>query len=296
MHRLAANSLSVFLVSLLSASVVVAEVSDHGGYSDRFKGGGDKIPPRCQIDIPRAATAAFQIRWHCTDDNSLEEEIRTELFMYKKGEEFSRTVVDFLGFPAAAWIDEKLLGVERFEDGLPVSFKLMARDRAGIAMLTPYFTIRTQDVSVSKCNLNVETEATESDGETTGTPALTVTVSNAAVTSSQFGDDGVRFSSTTATTADPCEIEEVCSDDKEVSFQGSISIDAEGVATGTVSVTPGEIAVEVSGTGTIADGVLGSLSVSNSVSADDDEETDGETTGGELQATTAPTVTLTCSN
>ncbi|MFN8392625.1 MAG: hypothetical protein U0136_20195 [Bdellovibrionota bacterium] len=250
-----------FAVSSLPRSAN-AETTDFGGYSERFKGGGDKIPPRCQIDVPTASTEPFFVKWNCTDDNADAQDIRTELWLYRNGAPTGELVANFLGFPASVKIDEGLLGVTEFRQGLPVSIKLLARDKAGITSISPAIVVRAQDNAVTTCSLNIETQATESTGATTGIPSLQVTASDAAVTVSQPSESQLGISSVGSVNADPCEISTVCFNDSLVSFSSSLSLSSDSKASGTVSIVPGSLIVNVSGTSSVNGTTLNQLSVS----------------------------------
>ncbi len=250
----------ILLAAAISAACVAgranADTTDFGGYSDRFKGAGDKIPPRCQIDLPTASTTPFFIKWNCTDDNADPQEIRTELWLYRNGAPTGELVANFLGFPASVQVHEGLLGVTNFREGLPISVKLLARDRAGITAISPSFVVRAQDNTVSTCSLTIDTEATESDGSTTGTPASNVNVSSANVTVTQPSDTTVAVSAAGSLLADPCDINSVCFDNSRLTFTSSLTFSpSDSTATGTVSVVPGSLVVNVNGT-TSSDGVM----------------------------------------
>ncbi len=247
----------VFLVpaaALFVAAYAVAETTDFGGFSERFKGGGDKIPPRCQIDLPTASTEPFFVKWNCTDDNAAPEEIRSELWVYRNGAPAGDLVANFLGFPASVHIDEGILGVANFTDGLPVGIKLLARDRAGITTISPLFTVRAQDNNVSTCSLSINKEGTEASGGTTGTPSESVDVGSANVNVTQSSASQVSVAAAGSLLASPCEIDSICHDDSRLTFTSNLTISGTS-ANGTVSVTPGNLVVNVTGSATV-DGVM----------------------------------------
>lgn len=235
-----------------------ADTTDFGGHPDKFKGAGDKIPPRCQIDIPRATTDPFFIQWNCTDDNADAQDIRSELWIFRKGAPAAVLLAPFLGFPASVRIDESVLQAASVADGLPASFRLVAIDRAGITSLSPILTVAAQDNSVDTCTLRVTTDATASTGSTTGSPELTVLLDDAAVNVNQLTNTSFRVASKTEAQADPCEIDVLCFDESNVRFESSLSTSDDDGATavkGTVSIIPGSLTVEVEGT-TELDGVI----------------------------------------
>jgi len=260
--------LSGLLMSLGYAFAAQAETTDFGGYSDRFKGGGDKIPPHCQIELPSASTEPFFVKWNCTDDNAAAEEVRTELWLYRNGAPAGELVANFLGFPASVFVDQGLLGVTEFRSGLPASIKLLARDRAGNTAISPLFTIRAQDNNVSTCALKIETASTESEGDTTGTPSSTVEVASAKVIVSQPSDSQVSVVSAGTLTGDPCEIRSVCFNSSHLTFTSSITLNGSNEASGTVSIIPGSLVVNVNGSTTVDGVMLKALDVSGDTKID----------------------------
>ena len=263
----------IFSISMIAAGVISslaahAETTDFGGYSERFKGGGDKIPPRWQIDVPSASTEPFFVKWNCTDDNADSQEIRTELWLYRAGAPTGELVANFLGFPASVLVNEGLLGVTTFRQGLPISLKLLARDRAGITTISPSITVRAQDNSLTTCDLNISTEGTESTGGTTGTPSSSVNVDDAKVNVTQPSETQLGVASAGSLLGDPCDIDSVCFDNSRLTFSSSLALNAEGDATGTVTIVPGNLVVNVTGSSSV-DGVnLQSLAVSGDTTID----------------------------
>ena len=85
---------------LTAPAIAYADTTDFGGYPERFKGAGDRIPPRCQIDLPRASAEPFFVKWNCTDDNAEPSDIRSEVWIYRKGAPTGALLQNFLGFPA----------------------------------------------------------------------------------------------------------------------------------------------------------------------------------------------------
>lgn len=257
-------SLGIALIAGIAGGVQVAsaETTDFGGFTEKFKGAGDKIPPRCQIDLPRASTDPFFVQWNCTDDNAEPGDIRTELWIYRKGAPAGSLLAPFLGFPASVRIDESVLQATTVAEGLPASFRLVAIDRAGITTLSPILTVAAQDNSVDTCTLRVTTEATSSDGSTTGSPELTVLLDDVAVNVNQLTNTTFRVASKQVAQADPCEIDSLCFNDSEVRFESSLELtDDEGTVSvsGTVTVIPGSLVVDVEGTTTVDGVVLKSL-------------------------------------
>lgn len=299
----------LYLSLLLSTGILVAvcaasaDVTDFGGEADRFKGNGDLEPPRCQLDVPRAATAPFFVKWNCADNYAPADEIRTELWIYKKGQEAPSLLANFLGFPASVQIDQGILGLtpeQDFTEGLPVSFRLVARDRAGVGTITVPVAVSSQDNSVTTCDLGILTEETESTGSTTGKPAMRVTVSNAVVATTQTTTSKFRVSTPTAVSADPCEIDPLCSDGERVTFVLSVVLDDENTvqtggsstgedtdedtdldedqtdtgsgsqnnATGALVVNPSTFSVDLTGSASIKDAVLTELNMNGEATVD----------------------------
>ncbi len=257
---------ALVLVAALAAAAPIstawAETSDFGGYSARFKGDGDKIPPECQIDLPRGSSEPFFVKWNCTDDNAEREEIRTQLWIFRKGAASGDLLKSFIGFPAAVKIDEAALGVANFTDGLPAQFRLVAEDRAGITAISPLLTVQIQDNSVDQCDLRVTAKATEATGGTTGLPESTVAVSDAAVQASQTSASNVSIVTTSAAEAETCEIESLCENDSKLTFRAPITLGSNSSASAKLTISPGALLVEMTGTTQVKDSALTSISLS----------------------------------
>lgn len=241
----------MFLITLISLSVssVFAEPIDFGGYDARFKGDGDLEPPKCQLNVPSYASAPFTIMWNCEDNECSKDEIKTSLWMLKKGAEVPVKVGEFLGFPAAVNINEELVDQAVFSNALPLSFRLVATDRAGITALSPYATAVFDSGQVKICNLTIKTLQQESTEETTGTPEMTVEVKDARVNSQESGTNLLIINTKSAVLADPCEIDQVCDNDSKVSFRATLSTtSAESNTTGTLTILPGDITLDIEGT------------------------------------------------
>jgi hypothetical protein len=247
-------------MSLVSPIHSYAETTDFGGYPDRFRAGGDQTPPRCQIDAPRSATSSFFVQWDCSDDVSPDDEIRTELWLLRRGAPTTVKIADFLGFPASVQINESILQSESFTDGLPITLRLVARDRAGNGSLSPFLTILGQDNSVDTCDLLLVSDTTESDGGTTGLPSMTVLLDNAMVSSQQTSNVDLRLTTPISATPDPCEIDSICSDGS-LSFVATVLIDDDNNATASISITPGSVLANVSGSAVVDGTDLQSLSL-----------------------------------
>jgi hypothetical protein len=247
-------------MTIIAPVLSYAETTDFGGYPDRFRAGGDQTPPRCQIDSPRSATSSFFVQWDCSDDVSPDDEIRTELWLLRRGAPTTVKVADFLGFPASVQINEGILQSDSFTDGLPITLRLVARDRAGNASLSPFLSVLGQDNSVDTCDLQLVSDTTESEGGTTGLPSMTVLLDNAMVSSQQTSNVDLRLSTPIAATPDTCEIDSVCSDGS-VSFVATILIDDDNNATASISITPGSVLANISGSAQVNGSDLQSLSL-----------------------------------
>lgn len=256
------------LLLLATAGSAAADTTSFGGYSARFKGDGDKIPPDCQIDLPRAASEPFFVKWNCTDDNAERDDIRTTLWIYKKGAPAGELLKGFIGFPAAVKIDESVLGSTKFTDGLPVQFRLVAEDLAGITAISPLLTVQVQDNSVNECDLQIIAQATEATGGTTGLPESSVTIANAVVQTTQSSATSVSIATAAAAEADPCEIESVCADDSKVAFRAPVTLGTGSTATAKLTISPGALLVDLTGTVVVKDSVLTSISLGGTTEID----------------------------
>lgn len=257
---LGALALGVFL--LQAPRVSSADTTDFGGYSDRFRGDGDKQPPRCQIDIPRASTTPFFISWNCVDDAASPDEIRTELWMLRKNANAPVKVADFLGFPASVRVDEGLLGAASMSDGLPASFRLLARDRSGVASLSPFLNVSAQDNNLSSCDLQITTEAGEAD---VGGSTMSVVAQSVPVRVSQRENTDLNLETSAATAATPCEIAALCQSETEganqIAFAATLTTSGSTIS-GELSVNSGALVAQLSGTTDIANAALGSFQAS----------------------------------
>ncbi|MCB0346267.1 MAG: hypothetical protein KDD66_14205 [Bdellovibrionales bacterium] len=264
-----------------------ALTTDQGGYAEKYKGGGDKVPPRCGFDVPTSASEPFFIRWNCADnfeDKTPQADIRTSVWIRRESDTRWVKIQDFLGLPASLWVDHGMLGVSEldgFEKGLPVSFRLIATDNAGITSTSPVRTVSAGSTVVEVCNLTITTAATESTGSTTGIPSMTAQLVDAQITSAQTRSDAVSFATNSDATASPCEIDSVCSNSSMVGFSGTASLAEDGSSDGNIQIVPGLDFVALQGTyQTDSSGQATSLNLS------------GETVVDGLSAT----VTLSCGN
>jgi hypothetical protein len=256
----------IFLLAIFFVSNAYADLYDFGGHELEFKGDGDKVPPQCQIDVPSGSTTAFSVKWNCTDDTSPDNEIRTELWLLRHGAGHAIKLDEFLGFPAAVNINETVLNSATVAAGLPAAFRLVARDRAGVASISPYYTVQPQTNSLESCTLILNREATESEEDSTGTPATSLELNNVEINVNLTSSSAFRVSTKTAQVADPCEIADICdeTDDGEVSFIATLQTDS-----GTVVVSPGNFQANLTGSASTSEGVnmTGSTTI-------DDIETD----------------------
>lgn len=258
----------LFLLAKLALGSAVAETLDFGGYAERFKGKGDRIPPHCQIDMPDAASSSFFISWYCTDDNASEDDIKTELWIFRKNEPASVLLRTFLGFPAAVKIDEGILQSADFKAGLPASFRLVAWDRAGTTTISPLLTVLPQDSKLQTCTLEVKTSSTEATETTTGTPASTVTLKNVSILAKNTSNGNYTLSMSSAQKASPCELDSICEEEQMVKFVASVSLQDESVAKGNVTITPGSVSSSLEGSYKGEADALESLNLSGEATID----------------------------
>lgn len=267
------------LVTVFLLSGAAADVFDFGGSSEKFKGGGDDTPPRCSVGIPRAADAPFFITVDCADDETDDEDVRTEIWILRNGANRFRLVEAYLGFPVSLQVDTAILQVGEFSEGLPAGFRIRAIDRAGNSTTSNGLLVLQQDNRVDQCDLSIVTEATESDGDTTGVPAMTVLVDNALVTTTQSSTTTFSITTTTSANAAPCEIQSICNNGDQVTFSSSVILGDGDSATGTIAIAPSATMADLTGSATIEDSVLTLLDLSGTTTIDG----------------AAATITLTCS-
>jgi hypothetical protein len=288
--KFSTKSIFLFLIALpLSASAQILEFQ-----GDKFKGEGDKRPPKCEVSKPASVNEPFSITWNCEDDDTDAEEIRTELWIYRSFDPGGELVGNFLGFPAAAWIDETTLGATPFTSGLPVTFRLLARDRAGNASITSDFSVTEKSDTLSSCTLAIVTEETESTETTTGIPSSSVVLTNVSISTQDAGTNSITIASLGSNLAKPCEISDICEESDRVSFSASVITSGSTATGGTLTTSPGGIitskltgtversgnsisGIDVSGTGEIDDlATEVTLSCSGSTNEIDEPETDPE--------------------
>lgn len=239
-------------ITLLSITqFAYADLHDFGGHDEEFKGDGDKVPPKCQINLPSGATEPFVVKWNCEDDTSPQHEIRTELWIQRNGANHPEKVEDFLGIPSLKSIDEKILKSTTVAAGLPAAFRLVARDRAGAATVSPFFTVEPgEENSLDNCTLELNRAAEESlDEDSTGSPATSLILSETKINVNSNTSNSFSVSTDTAEIADPCDIAAICdeTDDGQVSFVASLDGDA---GTGSITVSPGNFQASLTGTAT----------------------------------------------
>jgi hypothetical protein len=237
-------------------SSATAQVIDIGG--EKFKGGGDKKKPKCQISHPLSANSSFFIEWNCEDDTAEPSEIQTQVWILRPDAPRYVIADEYLGFPASLEVTEELLGGP-FTEWLPASFVLLARDTAGNTAISSPFTITNRDNDVDTCNLVVSTRATESDGETTGVPNLTAALNSVSVFTQSTNNSTFTVKMFRPEIAEPCDIDEICSQgsgDPELFFTASITVNEQGDAEGRINLDPGEFSVNVTGSSTLNESTL----------------------------------------
>ena len=269
---------AVFTLAL-SPILAQAETIDFGGNSERFKGRGDRVPPTCQVQAPSASGDSFLIVWNCedSDESTSKSDIRSELWILRKGSSAWEIANQVLGFPAATTVDPTLLKSLTVKEGLPASFRVVGIDRAGNSTVSPSFTVNPGDSSNLACALSVSTNGTETDstGSTTGVPSRTVTITS--VQSEAIAATATAFTirSSTSSLATTCEIDSVCSADSLVSFSGSGVINGGSSSDVSISISPGALNAELSGSVTAgADGVsVSAVSLSGTGTVDEETAT-----------------------
>ncbi len=270
-------TLAIFLII---PALVSADVIEHGGDEETIKGDGDQVPPKCQLDYPSSATSAFDVKWSCFDNFTPQEEIRTELWVFRQQDLKPVLMQSFLGFPAAARIDETVLETTNFASALPVGIKLRAVDFAGNSTTSPLVSIGTTSNAISNCSISVVTEAVEATETVTGTPSLTVSTTESQVASSKSGTINYNVSTSTEASTTNCEIDSICINQGNISFSGAFEVaESDASISGQATLNPGEIAVEVTGSATRSGNTLSQL------------QAEGETT---VDGTPA-TLTISCS-
>ncbi len=273
MKRLSALFTAPLLLALAPLAVS-AETTDFGGYAERYKGAGDKIPPQCQVNAPSAASEDFVVKWNCVDDNpnnTPPEKMRARFWVRKPSDTRWHILDHFLGFPASVLVDRGMLGIAAdadFKSGLPISLRIEAWDTAGNTTFSQILSVSDKDTTLDTCSVNIVAAATESSGDTTGLPSQEVTLTDAPVITTRQADDKIRITSASIADAEPCEIEGVCADSEQVSFDLTVTVAEDQSATANFIATPGVTQTELTGTAKISGVVLDSVSLSGSGTAD----------------------------
>ncbi len=276
---------TAFLTSLLLLEVAQAQVTTFGGDPDRFKGDGDLEPPLCDLNIPTTATAPFFITWSCSDNNSPNDDLRSEVWIKAKGETIPKKVADFFGFPASVQVTEGLLNslksvaadstssstsdsiteVSTFSSLLPIEIKLLVRDRGGASAISKVIIVQSESSSntdtteLSSCDLSISTPATEATDSTVGSASLSAEVSDLTVTSSS----GVITASNIFSFSN-CEIDELCKDDLLFSLVTNESTNSFSLLSGNTSIVQSSLTASSGNiyTGTSSTTESGDLNIS----------------------------------
>lgn len=253
----------LFALLLSKSSVAFGDPHDFGGWGERMRGRGDLTPPNCQIDVPTMADSPFSVLWNCADDVTKDNDIRTELWIYKKDSSIGEASKRFLGFPAAVFINEALLGLgeqQSFKDGLPLGVRLVATDKAGNTSISPIITINEKTNLVNQCSLSIKQQLTNTE------KTLNVFVKNALVKSAKLAENSFVITAKESVGAEPCEIEELCSYEKNIRFIAQVNIDDAEKATGKLSVSPGNLTLLTSTTtATVENGDLLSNEINGTI-------------------------------
>lgn len=230
---------SIFFITGIGHAQVITEF---GGSPARYKGDGDQEPPLCSLDVPKSASEPFFIKWNCSDNQSSPDELRSEVWILKQGAQIPVKIADFLGFPASVKIEKEHLidyaalgndevarteaQARSFESFLPVRFRMLVRDRAGVSSLSSVVEVTPDSGSFSSCSVNLSTEAQAATLEVTGIPALIATAPSVPVSASSSGTvsgSGAVINSTDNFSFSVCEIESLCANDAQ--YQLSLTFD-----------------------------------------------------------------------
>lgn len=251
-------------LALMSGSAS-ADTIDFGGNEQEFKGAGDKVPPQCQIELPTSASEPFFIQWSCEDNFSPTQDLQSELWITRKDAPAAQLLGKFLGFPASVQIDPGALGTVSLGAGLPATFRLLARDRAGNLASTDPITVIGGDTPTSSCELRVNAVPT---GETS-TNETGVVLSTDALESQELSASSLLVRTTTEQTASPCTIDALCQNEQALTFTSQVDLSGAGTVSGTLSIAPGDIAVALAGTAeTTTDGKIASFNATGSGTVD----------------------------
>lgn len=263
-------TLAILLSCFFFGNLAISQEVSIGGFSERFgeDADGDNTPPDCTINVPSFAASEFQVLWLCEDNKEPQDNIRTELWIRKNGDQVDQLVQQFLGFPAGLDISRETLGISStadFESGLPAGFRLVARDRAGNATISELLVVSPGVAPVSECDISVvvDGESTEGVVATTTTAALSNT--SVSVISNLVTGTG---------TAAPCEIESICSDDSSVSFTINFSAaDSGTVDSASIDIDTGTISSDLTGNVTLDGTTVTALSLTGETTVEDSDTT-----------------------
>lgn len=274
-----------------------------GGYPERFKGKGDRIPPDCQVTFPAAASGPFFILWNCVDNAAPHDDLRSELWIRRTGDSAWELIKTFLGFPASIQVTPQLLRTETVPAGLPAEFRLVGVDKAGNVSISKSFSVAPSDESVLLCDVEVITEQTETstDGTTTGQPSESVILSDVGTTQSSASGN-VTLTGSQDSQAAPCEISDLCEGTNSLSFTATLSVADSGEATGSVVLDPAgdgisPTTIEVTGTVTkdqtnITDSFLEGTTTFGDKNASLTVNCTSSATGGSTETSTTTTTTI----
>ncbi len=261
-----------FLIALTASPLVFgrmayAEDLFFGGKPERFAGAGDKQPPSCQLNSPSSAGDDFFVSWNCVDqfNNTPQAKIRSAIWIKRADDPRYFKVDDFLGFPASLQINRGLLKLSpeaEFRSGLPIAIRIEASDTAGITTITDPFTVQPRTNSLSTCSLSLVTAPTESTGDSTGTPSSEVRLTDVSVTLSNVSETGLTVATTLPLLASPCELSTVCDDSEKVTFSAAVKFSSDSTASASLSVSPGSVAAELTGSFSQSDTLVSGFELS----------------------------------
>lgn len=297
---------SIFFVALLVVIAADAWADNilFGGYPERFKGKGDRIPPDCQVTFPAAAAEPFFILWNCVDNAAEHDDLRSELWIRRSNDSAWELIKTFLGFPASIQVTPELLRAETVAAGLPAEFRLVGVDKAGNVSISKSFSIAPSSESVLLCDIEVITEQTEtsSDGTTTGEPTESVVLSDVGTTPNSSASGSVTLSSVQESQAAPCEISDLCEGTNGLAFTATLSTSESSETTGTVVLDPGgedisPVTIDVTGTVTQGESSVSDVSLEGTTTFGDKSASftmncSSDGSGSTTTTTTSTTTTL----
>jgi hypothetical protein len=129
--------------------------------------------------------------------------------------------------------------------------------------------VGTTSNAISNCSVSIVTEAVEATETITGTPSLTVSTTNSAVASSKSGTSNYNVSTSSEANTTDCEIDSICINQGNISFGAAFEVaESDSSVSGQVTLNPGEIAIEVTGSATPSGNTLSQLQAEGETTVD----------------------------